>query len=75
MSIEEVRFALRIPVGEYLRYYRGAASFVEVTSLDGRRVRLPAGSLRPFVTSEGIRGVFALRFNDGRKIVDLRRIA
>lgn len=74
MTVEEVRFSLHIPANTYLRYYSGSARFVEVTSFDGRRIRLPANRLRPFVTAEGIRGVFAMRFNAQRKIIDLRRI-
>jgi glucose-6-phosphate isomerase len=71
--MREVRFSLVISAEEMLRYYRGSAKDVIVTTDAGLRVQFPAQHLQRFVTPEGVRGRFALRF-DGSRIVDLRRL-
>lgn len=72
--MDEVRFSLDLPVREILKFYGGVASVVVAISQDGRRVQFPAHNLRPFVTNEGVRGEFALRFDGRHKLVELRRI-
>ncbi len=68
-----MRFSLRISADEYLRYYRGAVRHVVVTAEDGTRLRFPAANLRPFVTREGVRGRFVMRFDANNKLVSLNR--
>ncbi len=65
---------MSISADEMLRYYRGGASMVSTRSIDGRTVRFPASRLRPFMTSTGIQGRFAITFDDGNRFVDMRRI-
>ncbi len=67
-------FSLHISSDEYLRYYRGSAHSVVVVSEDGRRVRFPASSLRPFVTHEGVRGRFELLLDSDNRLLELRRV-
>ena len=63
----EIRFRLRIDPDEFEAYYRGEVRNVLVTSIDGRRLQFPANILRPFVTRDGIEGLFVLRYDaDGR---------
>ncbi len=71
---EEVFFVIHLSAEEFLRYYQGTAGFIQVQAEDGRRIRLPAGNLRRFVTATGIRGRFRLRFDAQRKIIGLDRI-
>lgn len=73
MAITEVRFDLHIPADVYVAYYQGQVRDVQVTTRDGVRVRFPARLLRPYVTREGIRGQFILRYDEGRRAVGLER--
>ncbi|MAR92244.1 MAG: DUF2835 domain-containing protein [Pseudomonadota bacterium] len=59
---------------EYLRWYQGAASAVVATARDGRKVRFPAASLRPYVTHQGIRGTFAIYFDDNHKLLAVKKL-
>ena len=70
----EVRFDLNISAREALRYYRGEVNMVAVTAEDGTRVRFHAANLRPYLSHGGVRGRFLLRFDEERKLLELRRI-
>jgi hypothetical protein len=72
--MQTIRFHLSIPPDEWLRYYRGEATKVVTYASDGRTVQLPASSLRPFVTGEGIYGEFVMRIDDNNKLIDMKRI-
>lgn len=71
----QVRFHLEIRGEDLLRFYRGEASSVHVTADDGRRVRFPAGALRPYVEPDGVRGLFLLRFDARGRMLGLDRLA
>ena len=70
----KIRFYLDISQAEYLRYYRGSAQSVLVEAEDGRRVRLPAVNLRPFVSTDGVRGRFEISLDDSNTLLDIVRI-
>ena len=59
---------------DYLRWYQGSAKAVVATSRDGRRVRFPAESLRPFVTHSGVHGSFAIHFNEHNRLVKVEKL-
>ena len=67
-------FSLDISVDEYQRYYRGTAQNVIVRSREGLRVQFPASALRPFVSSNGVHGHFALSMDKNNKLVNLQRL-
>ena len=71
---QQIRFRLAISADDYLAYYQGAARAVVVQAEDGRTLRFPADSLRPFVTRLGIHGLFEIRFDARNKLQGLRRI-
>ena len=73
-SVDEYHFRLSISREQALRYYRGAALAVQAVSDDGRRVRFPAGILRPFITALGVHGRFRLRVDAHNRVVDLQRL-
>lgn len=73
--MNELRFYLDLSPERYLRYYRGTAKVVSVLSIEGKRLEFPAERLRPFVTHEGVRGLFALQFDANNRFVALRRLA
>lgn len=72
--MNELRFYLELSPERYLHYYRGAAKSVSAISLDGKRVQFPAEHLRPFVTRDGVHGLFALQFDSNNRFVALKRI-
>ena len=69
-----ISFSISLSAERYLQYYRGHARAVIVRSEDGRRIQLPAASLRPFVTAEGIVGRFELTLDENNKLIDIRRV-
>ncbi|MCW8887495.1 MAG: DUF2835 domain-containing protein [Gammaproteobacteria bacterium] len=71
----EIIFSLNISADEVLRYYQGAASMVSTRSIDGRSVRFPASRLRPFMTVSGVKGYFAISFDDNHKFIEMRQIS
>lgn len=72
--MNELRFYLNLSPERYLHYYRGAAKSVSVQSLEGKRVAFPAEHLRPYVTRDGVQGLFALQFDDNNRFVALKRL-
>ena len=72
--MQEIRFRLSISTQEFLKYYRGTASDVEARAMDGRMVRFPANILRPFVTRDGVEGVFALVYDEQNRFVEMKRV-
>lgn len=72
--MHEIRFRLSISSQEFLKYYRGTASDVEARAMDGRTVRFPASTLRPFVTCDGVEGVFALVYDERNRFVEMKRV-
>lgn len=59
---------------EYQRMYAGAVRNVSTVSVDGRRVQFPANVLRPYVTREGIRGRFMIRFTADNRFESIERL-
>jgi len=72
--VNELRFYLSLSPERYLHYYRGAAKSVVAQSLDGKRVAFPAERLRPFVTRDGVHGLFSIRFDTNNRFVALERL-
>lgn len=59
---------------EYLRWYQGAARSVFAVSRDGRKVQFPAQSLQPYVTHTGVKGSFAIHFDDNNRLVRVEKL-
>lgn len=72
--MNQLRFYLDLSAERYLRYYQGTARTVSVVSLEGQRLEFPAERLRPFITHNGIRGLFALTFDKHNRFVSLKRL-
>ena len=73
MHDSEFVVTLNISATAYQRMYRGDAQQVLAQDQHGRRIRFPAASLRPFVTHEGVSGVFVLRVDARNKLIGIRR--
>lgn len=70
-----VKFKLAITSTEYTSYYNGSAQQVICTSTDGRKIVFPAAKLRPFVTHNGIHGIFEIQFGAGNKFMHMHKIS
>ncbi len=66
--------ALSIPADEFERLYRGTAKEVLAYSTDGKRIRFPAGILRPFVLHSGVKGVFQIDFDEDNRFKAIKRL-
>ncbi|MFW1676168.1 DUF2835 domain-containing protein [Pontibacter sp. JAM-7] len=63
----QIDVELHISAESYLQLYQGVADQVLAYAADGRKVRFPAGILRPFLLHDGIHGHFRIYFNgEGR---------
>ena len=60
---------------EYLRWYQGSARTVVAKARDGRNIRFPADALRPYITHLGVRGTFAVYFDENHKLVRIEKRA
>ncbi len=72
--MKRIFVALDIDRDDYLLWYQGTAKNVVTQSLDGRTVRFPAEILRPYVSYEGVKGTFAIDFNDNNKFQAIYRV-
>lgn len=70
-----LRFRLALSADAYLAYYQGAARQVVTLAETGQRIRFPAEALRPYVTHEGVYGLFEIVFDNRHKLVRLARVA
>lgn len=68
------RVSLNITSAELQRYYRGVASTVVATSVDGVTIQFPALRLRPFTQHCGIQGVFDLWVDEQHRLQDIQRV-
>jgi hypothetical protein len=64
---------LRIEADAYEQMYRGDAQHVVALDVEGRKIQFPAASLRPFVTREGIEGVFVIQVDEANRLIDIQR--
>ena len=69
----QVFISLSIPADEYLRVYQGSAKTVSTIDSNGQRIRFPVNILQPFVTREGVTGVFAIYFDQAHKFLRIER--
>jgi len=72
--MKELRFSLKIPAREYIKFYQGMARAVYVKDCHGRSIQFPADALKPFVTKDGIYGHFIIRTSDQNKLIDIKKI-
>jgi hypothetical protein len=73
--MHSVVIPLAITADQWLDYYRGSVRHVSATALDGRRILFPARVLQPFVTKEGVYGVFRVKFGAGNKFAGIEQLA
>lgn len=67
-------FSLKISQQQYLQYYQGTASAVQVVSEGGQKIKFPAIRLRPLVTQSGVHGRFCLTIDGNNRFIDLQKL-
>ena len=72
--VQYIQFSLNLSSEEFLQHYQGVASAVMVQADDGRRIQLPANSLRPFVSQQGVVGRFELELDQNNKLINLKKL-
>jgi hypothetical protein len=70
----ELFFKLRVSYDDFLPYYQGAATMVEVRDLQGRVLWINGRHFRPFVTREGVNGLFRLELDKSGNFVSLNKL-
>jgi hypothetical protein len=71
-----VQVRLRISADELLRYYGGDAKVVRARTIDRQTtVQFPARLLRPFVTEDGVHGIFQLLFTPDNRFREMRQLS
>ena len=73
MRINKFIVPLKIEAAAYQKMYRGDAQNVVALDIEGRTIQFPAASLRPFVTREGIEGVFIIQVDEANRLIDIQR--
>jgi len=69
-----VLISLSISADEYIRVYQGSAKTVSTIDHYGRRIRFPVNILQPYVTHEGVYGVFAIEFDNNNKFIGIQQV-
>ena len=72
--MQKMTFSMHLSAEKYLSYYQGSAKNVIVKAEDGRSLKFPASRLQQFVTKDGVEGRFEIVFDDGNRIVSMRRL-
>ncbi len=74
MMGNSLQFTLHIPANDYIRHYQGHARDVMAQSQDGIILSFPAMHLRPFVSHDGVHGLFEIEFDTNNKFRALRKL-
>ena len=72
-SVKRFDFSMGLPAHILKEYYRGNVQNVVVTTDGGLRLQLPIEALRPYVTEDGIYGVFVVYVDDNHKLIQLEK--
>ncbi len=72
--MQTVSVQLNISPERFQAYYYGAVEHVVATAIDGRTVQFPARVLRPFLSYQGIQGIFNITFDANMKFHSIHRV-
>lgn len=70
----EYQVALSISRQELLKYYRGSARQVVARTTSGQNISFPVDALKPYVTHNGVRGVFRVIVSSEFKLIDIQQV-
>lgn len=68
------QFRLDLTAAACEQYYRGQVNQVVARSTDGIAIQFPALLLKPFITGNGVHGLFTLTCDDSGKNSNLQRV-
>lgn len=71
----EYEFNLYLSADEYLQYYEGVATAIQVRSRCGKTIEFSADKMRPFVLKDGVQGTFVIRLDNKNKFISIRKIS
>jgi len=74
MNDQRLIFKLALSAEKYLSVYKGHAKTISVLSIDGVRIEFPAENVKPFLTRDGIYGVFEMQINAQHKFLGIRKL-
>jgi len=66
---------INISKEELLKYYRGTAATITARASNGKTIRFPADSIRPFVSQFGVSGQFEIVYSDAGKLENIKKIS
>ncbi len=73
--MQKIYFRLQISQQQYLQYYQGTASAVQVIAENGQNIQFPAIRVRPFLTHSGIHGRFCLTIGEDNRFINLEKLS
>lgn len=68
-----LRLSLEIPESSMRLWYEGRVQQVIATDHTGRKVQFPISILRPFITHDGVSGVFELEVDQDGRLASIKR--
>lgn len=74
IKMTEFDFTLHLSAEEYLQYYEGVATFIQVKSHCGKTIQFPADKMREFVLKDGVHGAFRIQLNDENKFLSIKQL-
>ena len=67
-------FSVNISADRLLAMYRGDARYLVVRSSEGLTLRLPLSNFRPYVSDEGLQGLFQVVVDERNRIRSLQKL-
>lgn len=67
-------FYLDLGHDDVLAYYQGHYQVISALTTEGLRIEFPASAIKPYVSHDGIHGLFAIEFDDNHKLVGVQRV-
>lgn len=69
------RFQLSLTYEECRQYYDGMYKAIQVRAHTGQTVQFPAEHIRPYVTSQGVQGIFEMEVDNMNKFKSLNKLS
>lgn len=73
--MSNLQLYLSLSRDEFLKYYQGTAKVVVARTTEGKIIQFPAEHLRPFVSLDGVSGLFEIQFDESFRFVSLKRLS
>jgi len=67
-------FKLALSAEKYLSVYKGHAKTISTVSTSGLRIEFSAEKVKPFLTRNGVYGVFEMRVNAKHEFLAIRKL-